>query len=239
MVRAVERLGGYVPDIFDEVREDLRADRARALLRRYGAVGIGLMLVTLAAVGIYDWQEKRTVQSRSATAERFIAAQESAGKQAGNPGKAPPPALTSTLADIAAGGPSGYRVLATLQLAALDWDAGRQDKAIAAWKAVSADSSAPKALQDLAILTSVQRQVDTGNAQALKDQLRPLIESGNQWRPLAEQVTALLDIRLGRVPEAKAIFKSLTTDPQAPPGVRQMAQDLLTTMGEDGSGPHG
>jgi hypothetical protein len=239
MVRAVKGLGGYVPDIFDEVREDLRADRARALLRRYGAVGIGLMLAVLVAVGVYDWQDKRTGQTSTQTAERFIAAQESAGKQADNPGLAPPAALTGTLANIAATGPAGYRVLASLQLAALDWDAGRHDKAIAAWTFIAADTSAPKLLRDLATLTSAQHQVDTGNAQALKDQLRPLIEGGNQWRPLAEQVTALLDIRLGRAPEAKEIMKSLTTDPQAPPGVRQMAQDLLTTMGEDGTGPHG
>jgi hypothetical protein len=237
MVRAVEALGGSVPDIFDEVREDLRADRARALLRRYGAFGIGLMALTLVAVGVYDWQEKRTGQSRTQTAERFIDAQEIAGKQADNPGKAPPAALTGTLSNIAATGPSGYRLLATLQLASVDWDAGRHDKAIAAWNGIAADSSAPKLLRDLATLTSAQHQVDSGNPQALKDQLRKLIEAGNQWRPLAEQVTALLDIRLGRVPEAKAIMNSLTIDPQAPPGVRQMAQDLLTTMGEDGTGP--
>jgi hypothetical protein len=238
MVRAVEALGGSVPDIFDEVREDLRADRARALLRRYGALGIGLMALTLVAVGVYDWQEKQTGQNRTQTAERFIDAQASAGKQADNPGKAPPAALTNTLTDIAATGPSGYRLLAKLQLASLDWDAGRHDKAVAAWNSIAADGSAPKLLRDLATLNSAQHQVDTGNPQALKDQLRSLIEAGNQWRPLAEQVTALLDIRLGRTPEAKAIMKSLTTDPQAPPGVRQMAQDLLTTMGEDGTGPH-
>jgi hypothetical protein len=69
-----------------------------------------------------------------------------------------------------------------------------------------------------------------------------LLAPTSQWRPLAEQTTALLDIRLGRLPEAKAIMKSLTTDPQAPQGVRQMAQDLLLSMDatqDAGAGPHG
>jgi len=91
----------------------------------------------------------------------------------------------------------------------------------------------------------VQHQVDNGDAQAMKTRLAPLITGGTRWRPLAEQVTALLDLRLGRVPEAKAIMKSLSDDPQAPQGVRQMAQDILISLGEDsngqedGAGPHG
>ena len=76
----------------------------------------------------------------------------------------------------------------------------------------------------------------------LKTQLSPLLESTSQWRALAEQVTALLDIRLGRMPEAKAIMKSLSLDQQAPEGVRTMAQDLLMTMDasqDGGAAPHG
>jgi hypothetical protein len=232
MVRAVKALGGYVPDIFDEVREDLRADRARALLRRYGAIGIAALVLVLVGVGLYDWQENRAGQTRGVTADKFLAAQETAAKLADNPGKAPPPGLANDFAAIAANGPAGYRMLASLQLAAIDWDAGQHDKAIGEWKRIAGDGNVPQLLRDLATLTSAQHQVDTGDAQALKDQLRPLITAGNQWRPLAEQITALLDIRLGRQPEAKAIMKSLTIDPQAPPGVRQMAQDLLLTMGD-------
>ena len=234
-----------MPDIFDEVSEDLRAERARALLRRYGIVLVGLMLLTLAAVGLYDYWDRQTTQVSNATADRFIAAQDSAAHQTGS-GHPPPANVTKAFADIAATAPAGYSVLARLQLAALEWDAGRHDSAVAAWKQVAADSAAPTLLRQLATLTSAQHQVDTGDAQAIKIQLAPLLEPTSQWRALAEQVTALLDIRLGRMPEAKAIMKSLTTDPQAPEGVRTMAQDLLMTMdgapatGQDGgAGPHG
>ena len=218
-----------MPDIFDEVSEDLRAERARALLRRYGIVLVGLMLLTLAAVGLYDYEEGQTGQASNATAERFIDAQDSAARQAEN-GRPAPAALTQSFADIAAHGAGGYRVLARLQLAALDWDAGRHDSAIAAWNQVASDSAVPVLLRQLATLTSAQHQVDTGDATALKAQLLPLLAPTSQWRALAEQVTALLDMRLGRMPEARAIMKSLTTDPQAPQGVRTMAQDLLMTM---------
>ncbi len=234
-----QSLGEHVPDIFDEVSEDLRAERARALLRRYGIVLVGLMLLTLAGVGLYDYTEKQTGQTREATAQRFIAAQESVGRLADNPGKAPPGAVIGTFADIAGTGPGGYRVLAGLHLAALDWETGHHDVAIAGWKKIADDGGAPRLLRDLAILTSAQHQVDSGDPKALKAQLLPLVQGSSRWRPLAEQITALLDIRLGRKTEAMAIMKALTQDPQAPQGVREMAQDLLITMGEDGAGPHG
>jgi hypothetical protein len=228
-----------VPDIFDEVSEDLRAEKARALLRRYGAVLAGLLVLSLIGVGIYDYVQTQTGQTNSAVADRFITAQNSAAKLTDNPGKPPPAALIQSFTAIAATSTPGYQVLANLELARLEWDAGHHDKAIAAWQTVSDDAKAPPLLRDLATLLSAEHQVDTGNAQVLKQRLSPLVTGTTRWRPLAEQVTALLDIRLGRKTEAAEIMKTLAIDPQAPPEIRQMAQDLLTTMSEDGAGPHG
>jgi hypothetical protein len=228
-----------VPDIFDEVSEDLRAEKARALLRRYGALLAGLLVLSLIGVGIADYVATQTGQTTSLVADRFITAQDSAAKLSDNPGKPPPAAVVQSFADIAAKGTPGYQVLANLELASLDWDAGRHDQAIAAWQAISGDAKAPPLLRDLATLLNAQHQVDTGDAQALKKSLSPLVTGTTRWRPLAEQVTALLDIRLGRKTEAAEIMKTLAIDPQAPPGIRQMAQDLLITIGEDGAGPHG
>jgi hypothetical protein len=222
-----------VPDIFDEVNEDLRADQARKLLRRYGGLLVLAMLATLAGVGAYDWYEQKQTASADSVALKFLAAQ----KQALS--KTPPKDLVHDFAGLAETAPSGYRILARLHLAAAEWNQGQHDSAVANWQGVTDDTAAPQILRDLATLTSVQHQVDTGDAQVLKAKLLPIVQGKSRWRPLAEQVTALLDIRLGRVPEAKQIMKSLTADPQAPTGVRQMAQDLLITLGEDGAGPHG
>ncbi len=222
-----------VPDIFDEVSEDLRADQVRALLRRYGVLLVLAMLLTLAGVGAYDWWNQKQTASADSVAVKFLAAQKAAAS------KSPPKDLAATFADIASTAPSGYRILARLQLAAAEWNQGQHDSAVADWKGVSDDAHAPQLLRDLATLTSVEHQVDNGDARILKAELAPIVQNGGRWRPLAEQITALLDIRLGRTPEAKEIMKSLTADPQAPSGVREMAQDLLLTLSEDGAGPHG
>jgi len=48
-----------VPDIFDEIEEDLRADRTRRLAKRWGGAAIGVALLALAAAG--GWQAWRWV----------------------------------------------------------------------------------------------------------------------------------------------------------------------------------
>ncbi len=222
-----------VPDIFDEVSEDLRADQARRLLRRYGAVLIAAMVVTLIGVGGYEWWAQQQTVLADSVALKFLTAQKDAKS------KTPPKDLPAVFSDLAKSGPGGYRVLARLQLAAAEWEQNRHDAAVADWKAVSDDATAPQILRDLATLVSVQHQMDNGDAKVLKAELSPLVSGTSRWRPMAEQTTALLDIRLGRVVEAKKIMQALTADPQAPTGVRQMAQDLLITLDEDGAGPHG
>jgi hypothetical protein len=215
-----------VPDIFDEVDEDLRADKARALLRRYGALLVLAMLLTLVGVGIYHTWQERQQAAAEAIGAKFLAAQNQAAA------KVPPKDLPQQFADIAATAPDGYRTLARLHLAVLDWNRGQHDSAVAEWQGIIDDSSAPPLLRDLATLTSVQFQLDSASPTVLKAKLLPLVQGATRWRPLAEQLTALLDLRLGRTMEAKAIMKSLVQDPQVPNGVRQTSQDMLMSLGE-------
>ena len=215
-----------MPDIFDEVNEDLRADQARSLLRRYGALMVAAMIATLVVVGVYTWWQERQQAAADEVAMKFIAAQKAAEAHT------PPKGLAQRFADMAATAPRGYRVLAALQLATLDWDAGRHTKAIAGWHDVSADASIPDVLRNLATITSVQHQVDSGDAAALKAELLPIVDSSSAFRPLAIQTDALLDIRLGRTKEAEELMQSLVKDPSTPQTLREMTQSLLTTMDE-------
>lgn len=211
-----------MPDIFDEVQEDLRADAARRMARRYSGAAAAAVVVILASTGAYVWWQNREKASQEAVATEYLAASDAADH-----GK---PDAAAGLAAIAENGPEGYRTLARLRLAALDWQEGRHDKAVAAWQAVADDGSAPTILRDLATLTRLQHQADTGNPAVLKQQAEALTAPENPWRPMAEQVIAMLDLRAGKPADAVAIMKRLTIDPAASPGLRQMAGDLAQTI---------
>ncbi len=219
-----------MPDIFDEVSEDLRADRARSVLRRFGGLMIAAMLITLAAVGGYTWWQEQQQEAADAAALKFIAAQKASERAL------PPKNLPQQFADIAAHGPDGYRLVAMFQLAALDWEAGRHDKAVAAWHAISADAQAPQLLRDLATVTSVQHRVDSGDPAALKAELLPVVQGNGAFKPLAVQVQALLDLRLGRTKEAVVLMRSLLADPNTPQGLRQLTEGLMTAIGAEAPG---
>ncbi len=216
-----------MPDIFDEVDEDLRADKARDLLRQFGGLLILGMALSLVGVGVYHVWQQRQQAAAEAVAAKFLSAQKASAA------KSPPKAVIQQFADLAATAPDGYRTLSRLHLAALEWNEGQHDSAVAEWQSVSDDTTASPLLRDLATLNSVQYQLDSGDPATLKAKLQPLVGGATRWRPLAAQLTALLDIRLGRMPEARQIMKQLARDPQAPQGVRQVAQDVLLTIGDD------
>ena len=219
-----------VPDIFDEVDDDLRADKARAMLRRYGAYLVLAMLLTLVGVGVYQKWEERQQAAADALGAKFIQAQKASQVAL------PPKDLPEQFRAIAGSGSEGYKVLATLQLAAIDWAAGRQKQALAGWQSVEDDRSAPQLLRDLALLSSIQQQIDTGDAKALKTQLLPIVQAGGAFRPLALETQALLDVKLGRMKEAKAVLHGLTEDPSASQELRQLAQNVLLALSDDEAG---
>jgi hypothetical protein len=101
---------------------------------------------------------------------------------------------------------------------------------VAAWQAVSGDGSAPQLLRDLATLARLQHQVDSGDPKILKPQAEALTGPDNPWRPMAELVVAMLDLRENQPAEAANVLKRLSADFQAPPGIREMAGDLVQTI---------
>ena len=132
-------------DIFDEVDEDLRAERAQALLRRYGGALIAAALAVICAVAAYQaWQ---WYQSRRAAemANAYLAASAEADSipAAGDPAKRD--AAADAFMQVAANGPPGYHTLARLRAAGLKADAGDRKTALALWDQVAADGSADHA----------------------------------------------------------------------------------------------
>jgi len=224
-------LGRGVVDIFDEVSEDLRADRARQLMQRYGYLLIVAAVLVVVAVGGWKWWQAKQRGDRETIAAAFIAA----SRNASAPLDAPTPARADALdalSRMAANAPGGYRTLARLRAAALKVSAGDLPGALALWDQVSADTEADQELRDLASLLWVQHQVDAGDPAAVQGRLAPLIAQGNAWRPLALESQAWLLLRTGDQDGARAILRGLVGERMAPEGVRARAAGLLTRLGE-------
>jgi len=218
-----------VVDIFDEVEEELRAERAQKLLRRYAGliVGVALLIVGLAAA----WQAWQWWQAKQdmAAATQFVSAMLQADSAGAD--KAQRQTVLSEFESLAARAPEGYRTLARLRAAALKADAGDIQSAAALWDQVASDSSADPLLRDLASLLWASHLVDNGDPARVEARLKALATPGNAWRAMAEEQLAVLDMRRGRPEQAKAELQKLAQDITAPNGVRVRASALLTRLG--------
>lgn len=217
-------------DIFDEVDEELRAERAKNMLVRYGGVIVAGCVAVVAGTGAWQgwnwWQAKQD----AAAAAQFVSAMNlteispiaTSGTQS---------AAIAAFDALSAGAPPGYRTLARLRAAALKAQQGDVPGALALWDQVAGDSSVDPLLRDLASLLWAERQLDKGDPALLEARLKPLILPGNAWRPLAREQLALLDLRQGREDVAKAAFRALADDVTAPAGVRGRSTVMLGRLG--------
>jgi hypothetical protein len=218
-----------VVDIFDEINEELRAERAQALLKRYAGVILAtVVLIIVAAAGWEAWRWWQAKQDRIA-AQKFLSAMTIAegGKSDAASGK-------SAIADfntLATTAPEGYRTLARLRSAALQAQSGNVAGAEQQWNAVATDPNAEPLLRDLANLLWAEHQIDTADPSLLAARLKALAEPDNPWRPLAEEQLALLDLREGKTAAAKTTLTRLAEDVTAPSGVRGRAVELLGQLG--------
>ena len=215
-------------DIFDEVEEDLRSDRARALARRYGALVVALAVLVVIAAGAWEAWRWYKAKQRAEVATAYVSATR---LEAGSEVDAKLQARAA-YDKVASMGSDGYRTIARLREASLAADAGDMERANALWDQVAGDGAADQLYRDLAGLVSVQRQLDKGDPKQLMSRLLPLLNAENPWNALAREAQALLQIRAGEVDTARKTLRDLTSDVTTPPGVRGRANLLLAKLGE-------
>ncbi len=218
-------------DIFDEVEEDLRAERAQALLKRYGGLLVALALLTIGVAAGWQawrwWQAKRDMAAGTA----FLAAMSTAQVVGPASDAASRKAAITAFEQVAATAPDGYRSLARLRAAGLQADAGNLAAAAALYDQVAGDSSADKLMRDLASLLWAQRQLDTGDPARLEARLKELAEPDNPRHALASEDLALLDLRQGQTEAAKVTLRGLAGDLTLPQDLRGRASLLLNRLG--------
>lgn len=200
------------PDSFiDEVTEEVRRDRLYGLVRKYGWIGIALVL---AIVGGASWNEWRIAQ-HDARAEVFGAGLTAALAQTGADRVAAVDALPATGTQIA---------LKKLFLA----DGLEVAASIAALKSLVDDTTQPPMYRDLAVLRLVMLDGDLP-LEARRSALQDI--SGRSFGVLAREQLAYLLIEEGKTDEAIAALQALVQDQAAPGGLIARAQQTIISLG--------
>ena len=203
----------------EEVSEELRRDRLFAAFRKYGWIGV---LVVLVLVGGAGFREYRIAQARNVA--------ESLGDQALSAIKLETAEeRVAALSNIEAEGTSG--AVMALLVAASELEADQPAKAAELYQQVATTADLPARYRDLAALRRVIVLSDTQSAEERMISLTPLAVPGAPYRVLAEEQIALAEIEQGNTDAAIERLQALVNDQEATAGLRRRASDVIVALG--------
>ena len=211
-------------DIFREVDEAVREDRAKRLWLRYGRLAVtAALLIVAVTAGYVWWQNDQQARRNQGTAVLAAALNQSEGSTL---------EAADALAGMAATADRGLATIARLYEAALLADANNP-AAVAAYEQVAADAEVDPLWRDFAQLMAVLNRIDSGDPATLTALLTPLSAPDNPWRFSARELTGLLAVRDGEQARAADIFAELAADVMAPAGIRERAGNLADWLSAD------
>ncbi|MBV9907731.1 MAG: tetratricopeptide repeat protein [Hyphomicrobiales bacterium] len=207
-------------DIFQEVDEEVRRDKAAEFWKKYQNVILaGAVVIVLASAGFRYWQYERE-RATQAAGDQFQ--QALTALEAGKFDEA-----KAGLDKIATTGPSGYRALAQMTVAGAE-AAKDPQAAISAFDAISGDATIDPLLRDTARLRAALLRVDIpGEQQKGEAALTALSAPGGPYRRMAALALGALAIERKDYDDASKQFDLVLGDPEASPDERQAASRWL------------
>ena len=206
-------------DIFREVDEDVRRDKAEEFWKKHQIhILIVALVIVLAAGGYRFWQNQRLAAAQAAGAQFEQALEQDHNGKGGE--------ASAALAKIAAEAPGGYKTLARLaQAAVLSKSDSRA--ALAAYDALAQDASIGPLFQDAARLRAALLRMDQGDTANARAALEPLAAAGGAYRHTAREMLGVIALNAGDLEGAGKWLDMAVSDSEAPSGVRDNALALL------------
>ncbi len=212
-------------DVFNEVDEELRRDKANELFMRYRPfIFAGVAAIVLGVSGYKSW-EWYSSQKQARAAESYNAAVELL--EADNYA-----AAEKAFGAFAAEAPGGYGAIALMEQASTKALAGLPAEAAALFTQAASQFADPL-YQDLATLRAVLVVADDLSLADLDAKLGPLTGPGRAFRFTAREVLAAKAMEEGDATRARADYTYLSLALDAPAGARTRAGQALAVLGPE------
>ena len=208
---------------FREVDEDYRRDQTIKFFEDYGAYFLAGAFVILAVVAGYNFQQNRRAHQAAAGGDTLSNAMVLA--ETGKPDEA-----QKVLTSLAENGPGSYRIVARLHAAGESAAKNDQETARAEYKGVARDDAAPEALREFARLQLAALSLNEASYEELARDLESFRSGTSRWRFSAKEILGLAAFKEGKLAEAEQLFGEIRSDGEAPQGMRQRAEVLLTLL---------
>jgi hypothetical protein len=211
-----------VSELFDEVDEEVRRDQLKKLWDQYSIYIVAIALLIIAAVGGwrgYQYLEAKKAAEAGAAFDKAVELSEQ-NKHA---------EAEAAFAELAAQGPSGYRMLARFRVAG---EVANRDPQGAAkmFDDIAADRGAGAEMQELAKVRAAGLLVDTTSYPTMLQRLEAAAAPAATYRHSARELLALSAWRANDMTAARQWLDLIANDAETPPGMRSRAEALQALL---------
>jgi hypothetical protein len=204
----------------EEVTEEVKRDRLFKLLKRYGWIGV---VVVLGIVGGTAFREYRVAQHAAAAqafGDQILTALD--GAEAADRAQA--------LAGIGAE-QAGAQAILQMLIAAEESEAQDTGAAVSRLEQVAQNAEIPTIYRQIASYKALTAGASTMDAQTRRAGFEALAVPGQPLRLLAEEQLALIDIETGAREAALERLDAISQDAEATAGLRRRASQLIVALG--------
>ena len=207
-----------------EIDEAVRQDDTLQFFQKYGtALGSAIALILVGMFG-YWWWDSTSEAALEAQSEQIVSALDSieATDFAGAEEK---------VASLVDEGSIGARSIARFVQAGAALEQGESAKAVELYAAVAADTQAPQALRDLALLREVSTNFDDREPADIIAKLGVLAVPGNAYFGSAGELVAIAHLEAGNREEAGKLFSAISQDEEIPETLRNRTRRMAGLLG--------
>ncbi|ATC31677.1 hypothetical protein CA606_04515 [Caulobacter vibrioides] len=208
-------------DVFDEVEEQLRAERYRTLAKKsLPWVAAATAVVVIGVGGYWGWTSYQTGQTDKAS-QAYQAALKTAQTQG-------PTKAFDGFKSVADTNAKGYKALALMQMGAIRLEEKKTPEAVGYFDEAAKVAPNPM-IGDLARLKSAFALMDTASYKDIETRLTPLAGEKSPYRVYAKEALAFAKLQAGDLAGARSEFVILANslDANTSEAVRQRAQAAM------------
>lgn len=208
---------------FEEVDEEVRNERFKELINKYGGYILAVLIIALSiAVGyekIVQWKISKAEQKNVQYVQAL----------------APSPDYENNIAaleNIVATETGLYKDMAYLQIASLLLENGQTEKGLDVLSSINKDTSVTDKVREIAAVKLATYKVDTASYQDIETLLAPIVQKNGAWAVMAKELMAMSAIQNKNMEKAKAIYEELLTNTNISDEFKARINDMLASINE-------